>query len=337
MSLETFVARLPKVELHLHLEGAIPLDALFTLVQRHGGHPDAPDPATLAARFQFCSFDEFIDAWIWKNQFLRAAEDFQFVAREISLWLRRSHVVYAEAFFSPGDFQRHGLTVPEITEALDDGLRQGEAAGGARVRMIADLIRDYGPGPGLRFLEELHRCECPRLIGIGIGGTEVGNPPEAYAEIYRRARDLGYHLTAHAGETAGPESVRGALDALKVERIGHGLRAGEDPALLERLVAEAVPLEMCPVSNVCTASVPGLEHHPLARYLRAGACVTINTDDPGMFGTDMNREMVDTARALDLSREELVRLSRNAIDASWASPEEKTALHRGLDAALAAD
>lgn len=337
MSLEAFVARLPKVELHLHLEGAIPVDTLFTLVQRHGGHPDAPDPQALASRFQYCSFDEFIDAWIWKNQFLRTPEDFQFVAREICLWLRRSNVVYAEAFYSPGDFQRHGLTVPEITEALDDGLRQGEDAGGARVRMIADLIRDYGPGPGLRFLEEVHRCACPRLIGIGIGGTEASNPPEPYAEVYRRARDLGYRLTAHAGETAGPESVRGALDALRVERIGHGLRAGEDPALLERLVAEGVPLEMCPLSNVCTASVPGLEHHPLARYLRAGVRVTINTDDPGMFGTDMNREMVDTARALDLSREELVTLSRNAIDASWASAEEKASLHRGLDAALRAD
>lgn len=326
MTLEEFVAALPKVELHLHLEGSIPLDTLWRLVERHGGHPEAPDPEALRARFEYDDFDGFIRQWIWKNQFLRTPEDFQTVGRDVSLWLARSKVRYAEAFFSPGDFERHGLTIPAITEALDDGLRQGEETGGAQVRLIVDLIRDFGPEVGLKWLREVHRCSCPRVIGIGIGGSEHTCPPEPYAPVYDRARDLGYRVTAHAGEVAGADSVRGCLEVLGVERVGHGTRAGEDPTLVRWLAESGVPLEMCPTSNVCTGVVARLEEHPLASYLRSGVRVTINTDDPAMFHTDMNAEMVRTARALGLSRPELVDLCRHAVEGSWAPEEQKRLL-----------
>lgn len=315
------IRQLPKVELHLHLEGAVPAPAMMTLVERHGGHPEVPDLEALKRRFVYRDFPHFLATWDWKNQFIKTPDDFEHIARAVSLWLARYRVVYAEAFFSPGDFR---LRPAAILEALDSGLAAGQREGGTRVNLIVDLIRDLGPVRGGEILDELLGLDCPRLIGVGIGGSEHRFPPDPYAELFARARRRGLHLTAHAGEAAGPESVAGALDRLGVERIGHGVRAIEDPFLVERLASQGIALEVCPTSNLRTGLYSDLAEHPALELLRAGVRVTINTDDPAMFGTDMNAELLGLAETFDLGPEDLVGLQQNARQAAFRCPDTLT-------------
>lgn len=311
---------MPKVELHLHLEGAIPLPALWELVCKYGGAADLGSVSDLEERFAYRDFGHFIETWVWKNGFLREYADFEHIAQAVAESLRSQHIEYAEAFYSPADFFRHGLTAPELTAAIRTGLDRVE---GVEVMLIADLIRDFGPGPGVRTLEELADVRDLGLIGIGIGGSEGPFPPEPWAPVYERARELDLHTTAHAGEAAGADSVRGALDALRVQRIGHGTRAVEDPALVERLAAEGVALECCPTSNVRTGVIDTVGGHPLRQLMEAGVVCTINTDDPAMFQTSMSQEFAALQADLAFSDDEIFELTRNAVRASWMTPDEK--------------
>ena len=237
--------RVPKVELHLHLEGAIPLDALWTLVQKYGGDPAVPDLAALQRRFVFRDFPHFIDTWVWKNAFLREYEDFTFIAEAVAHDLARQNIRYVEAFFSPPDFFRHGLKTQELAAAIRRGLQRAPEI---EVALIPDLVRDFGPERAAITLAEVNEVRALGVIGIGIGGSEQAFPPEPFAGVYAQARRLGLHTTAHAGEAAGAQSVWGAIRDLHVERIGHGTRADEDERLLDYLAAERIPLEMCPLS-----------------------------------------------------------------------------------------
>ena len=215
----------PKVELHLHLEGAIPHDALFSLIQKYGGDPAVRRPADIAARFRFRDFPHFIAMWIWKNGFLRAYEDFTLIAEAMAHELVAENVKYAEVFFSPARFQ--GLAPAPLTKAIRDGLDRVPAV---EVALIPDLVRDLGPEQAMAMLDPV--AEVAReagIVGIGMGGSEHAYPPEPFAAAFARARALGLRTTVHAGEAAGADSIRGALDALQAERIGHGLRAEEDP------------------------------------------------------------------------------------------------------------
>lgn len=324
MSTESWFERLPKLELHLHLEGAIPHPALWELIRKYGGDPSVPSLEALEQRFRYRDFAHFIETWVWKNGFLREYDDFRFIAEAVARDLAQQKILYAEMFYSPGDFARHGLRAPGITEAVRSGLSQVSEI---RVALVADLVRDFGPERGARVLAEIADVKELGVVGIGIGGSEAEFPPEAFADVYEDARRAGYRTSAHAGEAAGPESIRGALDALRVDRIGHGTRAYEDPALLDVLAERQIPLEMCPLSNVRTAVVPSLGAHPLRRYLEHGLLVTVNTDDPKMFGNSLAEELHLLCDELGCSREQVRALTLNAIRASWLSEEDKRALH----------
>ena len=203
-----YFRRLPKVELHLHLEGAIPLPALWTLVQKYGGHPEVPTMAALEARFRYRDFPHFIEVWVWKNQFLREYDDFTFIAEEVARDLTAQNVLYAEVFYSPGDFRKQGLTPQRITEAIRRGLEQVPEI---TIALVTDLIRDHGPEQGMITLEAT--VEVRRdlgVVGVGIGGSEHEFPPEPFLPVYERARSAGFRTSAHAGEAAGPASVWGA-------------------------------------------------------------------------------------------------------------------------------
>lgn len=316
--------RVPKVELHLHLEGAIPHDALWELVKKYGGDAEVPNLGALESKFAYRDFPHFLETWHWKNRFLRDYEDFTFIAEAVARDLARQNVRYVEAFYSPADFAAHGLTTQRLTEAIRAGLdRVDEVERTApRIALVADLVRDYGPAKAAITLAEVHEVRNLGVIGVGIGGSEHDFPPELFAAVFEAARGLGLHTSAHAGEAAGAASVWGAVRALRVDRIGHGTRAEEDEALLDHLAETRTPIEMCPISNVRTGVVESIDQHPIRRYFERGIMVTVNTDDPKMFGNSLAEEYRLLEERLGFSRDDVRRVILDGIRASWL-PEER--------------
>ena len=321
--IQSWYDRVPKLELHLHLEGAIPLPVLWELVQKYGGGLLLPDLAALQRKFEYKDFSHFIDTWIWKNQFLREYEDFTLFAEAVARDLANQNIRYAEAFYSPSDFFRRGLSLQRLTEAIRIGLRRVTEI---EIALIVDVVRDDGPEKALTTLAKANELRDLGVIGIGMGGSEQLFPPEPYEKVYAEARRLGLHTTAHAGEAAGPESVWGAIHALQIERIGHGVRAVEDEKLLDALACSQLPLELCPLSNVCTGVVKSIDEHPVRKLFERGLFITINSDDPKMFGNSLAQEYRLLEERLGFSRPELRTLILNAITASWLPPAKKSEL-----------
>jgi len=320
MATPTWYERVPKVELHLHLEGAIPQEALWQLMQKYGGDPAVPNLEALQRKFQYRDFPHFIETWVWKNRFLREYEDFTLIAEAVAKNLVRQNVKYAEMFYTPSDFFRHGLEVQKLTAAIRTGLgrvKQIETA------LILDFCRDRGAENADRNLDAVNKVKQLGVIGVGIGGSEQNYPPEPFAGVYEKARQLGFHTGAHAGEAAGPESIWGAIRSLKVERIGHGTRAIEDETLVRYLAEKQIPLECCPLSNVRTGVVKSIETHPVKKFFDAGLLVTVNTDDPAMFGNSLAEEYQLLEERLGFSRDEVRTLILNGIEASWLAEKRK--------------
>jgi adenosine deaminase len=316
--------QIPKVELHLHLEGAIPHEALWELACKYGGDPEVPDIDALLRRFEYRDFPHFIETWIWKNGFIREYDDFTLIAEAVARDLLGQNILYVEAYFSPRDFARHGLESQGIAGAIRRGLSRVPEV---EVMLIPDLIRDFGPENAARTLAELAEVRDEAgIIGIGIGGSEQSFPPEPFAPVYEEARRLGLRTTAHAGEVAGAESIWGALRTLGVDRIGHGTRAYEDPALLDYLAKRRVPVEMCPISNVKTRVVPSIEQHPIRRYFDHGILVTVNTDDPKMFGNSLAEEYAALVDHLGFTHDDIRTLILNGIESSWMDETRKGAM-----------
>lgn len=327
------IRALPKVEIHLHLEGAIPLPALWELVEKYDGASELGDITGLEEKFRYRDFPHFLETWMWKNGYIREYDDFTFVASAVAADLARQNVRYVEAFHSPGDFNViHGLDVARITEAVRRGLDEHRDA--VEVRLIADLTRDFGPERGRVWLDAVTGGDPTHVIGIGIGGSEHDHPPDAYEHVYEDARARGLRTTAHAGEAAGADSIWGALRTLKVDRIGHGTRAVEDPALVSFLKENRVPIEMCPISNVRTGVVDRIEDHPIRSFFDEGLLVSVNTDDPKMFDTSLEAEYLALVNELGFTLADVERLIANAIDSTWADEETKTRLKSELARAV---
>jgi adenosine deaminase len=281
-----------------------------------------PSLDSLPGYFTYRDFPEFIDKWLWKQSFLREAADFELVGAAVAAELARQRIIYAEAFYSPADVRDNGLSTQEVSLALRRGL---SSVPDIEVALIVDLVRDQGPVGAGRTLEEAAEVAAEAgVIGIGIGGSEQLFPPEPFAPVYRRARALGLHTTAHAGEVAGPESVWGAIRALGVERIDHGLRAVEDAALVAYLADRRLPVTSCSGSNVATGAVASLERHPIRRFLDAGVLVSVSTDDPAMFGLSMAGELAALQSRLAFTDDEVRQLALNAVDSSWL-PDDRRA------------
>jgi adenosine deaminase len=311
---------LPKVELHVHLEGAIPLPALLELIRKYDGDLSVSDISALEKRFEYRDFRQFIETWTWKNQFLLEYEDFTHVAELTARDFAAQNIRYAEVFFSPSLFLRQGLQVQEITRAIRKGL---DRVPGIKIALIADLVRDYGPKSEMATLSKLSEVMDLGVIGIGIGGSELEFPPEPFEPVFREARRAGFHTNAHAGEAAGAQSIWGAVRSLHIERIGHCTRAYEDPKLRDFLLDKRIPLEMCPVSNVRTGVVKSLNEHPIRSYYEQGLIVTVNTDDPKMFGTCLADEYRLLVEECCFSMHDICSLILFGIQSSWLTDDQK--------------
>ncbi len=321
--IDSWYHQIPKVELHLHLEGAIPTGALWQLIQKYGGDPAVPNYGALNSRFEYLNFTHFLETWIWKNGYLREYEDFTLISEAVAKDLASQNIHYAEAFFSPIDFARHGLETQKLAEAIRKGLNRVRDI---QVNLVADLVRSTPLDRAARTLAELSQVQDLGIIGVGIGGSEGEFPPEPFADIYAQARDFGFKTSAHAGEGAGADSIWGAIRQLKVDRIGHGTRAYEDENLINYLAETRIPLEMCPISNVKTAVVASLESHPIRMYYDRGIFVTVSTDDPKMFGNSLADEYKLLETKLGFSRDDIRGLITNSIEASWLTDERKSEL-----------
>ncbi|MCK4308425.1 MAG: adenosine deaminase [Candidatus Atribacteria bacterium] len=324
-SLEQFILEIPKVELHLHLEGAIPLPTLLDFIQKRGKDNSIKNLEDLKKCLVFSNFIQFIKVWLWKNRFITEYEDFEELAYQVLQSLSQQNVKYVEAFYSPRDFtfRNKKLSASGITESLIKGKKRAFDDFGIRSELIVDIERDYGPRMGMGLIKELSGYLGRGLIGIGLGGSEKLFPAGLFTKVYQEARDRGFRLTAHAGEAAGAKSIWAALNELGAERIGHGLRAYEDPRLIDYLKERQIPLEVCVVSNIKTQVCKSFKEHPVRNYFKDGLMVTINSDDPTMFDTSITNEYLVLIQKFGFSLEEIKQISLNSIEACFMLDKEK--------------
>jgi adenosine deaminase len=315
----SWLARLPKVELHLHVEGAMPRPALWQLITKYGGDETVRTLDDLERKFVQTPF---FQSWDWVCSFLREPDDFTLLGREVARDLARQNIRYVEAFFSPTVFRRR-MTPQPVAEALRKGLDEVRSV---EVRLVADLGRNLGPEGAMRTLEQVADVRGSGIIGVGLGGYEPQYAHELFQAVYERARGFGFRTTAHAGETAGPPSVWGAIRALRVDRIGHAVRAIEDPELVRYLAEQRIPLELCLTGNVRGGLVDSFSSHPVRRYFDLGIPLSLNTDDPLFFGNSLVDEFVAVQQFHGFSRDEVRSLIVSAIESSWLSADGKARL-----------
>ncbi len=287
--------RYPKIELHVHLEGTVRPETLLEIARRNGYALPCTTVEELLALYEFRDFAHFIEVWKLTTSALQHADDFRQVLVDYAAEAAAHGAVYLEAIFAPGLWR--GLDSDEIFGGSCDGIQEARELHGVEVRLTPDIPRVYSLDEALEIVRYAVKYRDRGVVGIGLGGPEAENPPEPYAPAFEFARSEGLGSVPHAGEHAGPASVRGALEALGADRLRHGIRAVEDPGLVRELAAREIVLDVCPISNVCTKAVTSLEQHPLPQLVAAGVRCSVSTDDPAMFGTDLSREY-ETAASL---------------------------------------
>ncbi|MGI8310355.1 adenosine deaminase [Saccharopolyspora hattusasensis] len=331
-SLEDFIAALPKVELHVHLEGSLQPETLLTLADSHQLSDLQRSLEEIRSWYEFRDFPHFLEVYRHAVQVLRDAEDFALLAAETIRSLARQNVHYAEVNFSLCDHLERGIPAEVVFAGLEQGRTQVEAEHDITIRWVPDFPGDFGVAAGERTLDAVLTHGPASVLGFSIGGLEVDREP--FADLFTRARAAGLRSLPHAGETEGPDRVWSAIHALGADRIGHGIGSMRDPALVDYLREQQLPLDVSPTSNLCTRSVASLEEHPLPRMLEKGLLVTLNSDDPPMFGTDLTGEY-RTASRMGLGPAALAQLARNGVQASFLEPARKTALVAEIDATAA--
>lgn len=326
-----FVRRLPKAELHLHLEGTISPGTLVELSRRHDAEPLRLDQAR--GLYQYTDFFGFLMAFKAVTERLRTPADYELITYKMLEQLAAQGVVHAEAYIAVGLVYYWGRGEFEpIFAAVEQAREKAEKDFGISLYWIFDAVRHFGVEPAVRVFRkgaEMRR-EYPSIVGIGIGGDERNGAAELFRDAYSEARDAGLRLTVHAGEAVGPESIWGALN-IGAERLGHALTAVHDPELMHLLSERQVPLEICVTSNVRTGCCPRLEDHPVRRYFDEGLMVTLNSDDPTMFGSDLAGEYLLAHNDFGFTEEHLRELASNSIEASFLPPEQKVRWLRQIE------
>ncbi|MCY7396011.1 MAG: adenosine deaminase [Nocardioides sp.] len=320
--LSAFIAGLPKAELHVHHIGSASTRIVAELAERHRGTTSVPsDPEQLARFFAFRDFAHFIEVYLAVVDLVREPEDIRYLTYEIAREMTGQNIRYAELTCTPYTSVqpfRDTMTIEGYTEALEAARVDAEADFGLVLRWIYDIPGEAGLSGADATLDFALRHRTDALVGFGLGGPEIGVPRPQFRAHFDTARAAGLHSVPHAGETTGPETVWDSVRLLGAERIGHGTSSAQDPELLAHLAQAGIALEVCPSSNIATRSVATLDEHPLAAFRDAGVIVTINSDDPPMFGTTLNREYEIAAGLLDLGPAGVADLARAAVDVSFA-------------------
>ena len=331
--LTSFIAGLPKAELHVHHVGSASPRIVAELAARHEGRSPVPaDPAALADYFAFTDFGHFIEVYLTVVDLIRDDQDVRTLTYEVGRELARQQVRYAELTVTPYSSVKRGIPAPAFCAAIEDARKGAAADFGIELRWCFDI-----PGEaGLPAAEQTLRIALDQrpdgLISFGLGGPEVGVPRPQFKPYFDQARAAGLHSVPHAGETTGPETIWDAVRELGAERIGHGISAARDPRLMSHLAEHGITLEVCPTSNVRTRAVPAIEDHPLPTLVAAGVPVTINSDDPPMFGTTIEQEYAVAARLLDLDADGVAGLARAAVTASFLPAAGQAKLLAEIDA-----
>jgi adenosine deaminase/aminodeoxyfutalosine deaminase len=337
---DEFVLALPKAELHLHLEGTVDPPTLSELSRRHpiplsttnnryrnieeSGRVFTEDEAR--ALYQYRDFTGFLLAFKAVTERLRTADDYELVTYRMMQKLHAQNVLHAEVYISAGVVHWRGQEFAPLLEGAERGRQRGERDFGVSLYWILDAVRHFGVDEARRVIDEAIRLKNRNVIAIGIGGDERRAGPEQFRHVYEHAAGHGLRLTVHAGETVGPESIWGALRELKSDRIGHGLRAIDDPQLVSYLAEKQVPVEICITSNVVTGCCAAIAEHPVRRLFDAGVCIVLNTDDPDMFHTTLVNEYQLARDVFGFTEFELRQLARNSFLASFLPEDRKREL-----------
>ncbi len=332
--LPALLRAMPKAELHLHIEGSLEPELIFSLAQRNGVALPYPSVEALRKAYAFTDLQSFLDVYYAGASVLLKAEDFFDMAWAYLQRAAADNVLHAEIFFDPQTHTARGVPITTVIQGLEHACRRAHQELGISAKLILCFLRHLSEEEALATFDEAlpHR---QHFIGIGLDSSERGHPPEKFARVFAKARAAGLHVVAHAGEEGPPEYIRSALDVLKVERIDHGVRSAEDPLLVQRLAREGMPLTVCPLSNVKLCVFRTMAEHNLPALLAAGLKATINSDDPAYFGGYVNQNFVETFAALpQLGAREAYQLARNSFEASFVDAGTKSHWMNQLDLAF---
>ncbi|MFZ5521415.1 MAG: adenosine deaminase [Pseudomonadota bacterium] len=334
--LPALLAAMPKAELHMHIEGSLEPELIFELARRNGVSLSYPSVEALRAAYAFTDLQSFLDIYYAGASVLLTEQDFEDMAWAYFQRAAADNVVHAELFFDPQTHTERGVPIGVVINGLTRGIRRARQEVGVSAALILCFLRHLSEEDAFATLEAALPWR-EHFIGVGLDSSEVGHPPEKFARVFARCRELGLHVVAHAGEEGPPAYVWSALDVLKVERIDHGVRSLEDPTLVERLRQDGMALTVCPLSNVKLCVFPDMAQHNLVRLLRAGLKATINSDDPAYFGGYMNANFAAAFQALpELGPAEAYTLARNSLEASFVDAAQRDSWIEQLDAVFRA-
>jgi adenine deaminase len=331
---DTLIKRLPKCELHIHIEGSLEPELMFALARRNGIRLPYPSVEALRQAYQFRNLQDFLDIYYQGMSVLITEQDFYDLAFAYLERARADNVRHVEMFFDPQGHTSRGIAFATVVGGLHRAIIDAERALGVRASLIMCFLRHLDEADAERTLDSALAFK-DRIVGVGLDSSEAGNPPSKFKHVFGRAREAGFFLSAHAGEEGPPSYVWEALDVLGVARIDHGIRSMEDQALVARLAREGVPLTVCPLSNLRLRVVDDLAHHPLRRMLDRGLVATVNSDDPAYFGGYVNQNYHAVSDALRLGRDEIAAIVRNGIRASLMTLPEKDKALAETDRVLA--
>ena len=325
---------MPKAELHIHIEGSLEPELIFALAQRNGLSLPYSSVAELRDAYAFTNLQSFLDIYYAGASVLITSQDFYDMAHAYFVKAAADNVVHAELFFDPQTHTARGVSIDTVINGLYRACVDAETELGVSASLIMCFLRHLSEKEAFETLEQAlpHRA---KIIGIGLDSGEVGNPPEKFARVFARCRELGFHLVAHAGEEGPPAYVWTALDVLKVERVDHGVQSSKDAALMHRLATDRIALTVCPLSNLKLCVFPDLASHNLKHLLDAGLAATVNSDDPAYFGGYMNDNFTQTFAATGLQAEHAYTLARNSFEASFIEASAKRRYVDQLDACFA--
>jgi aminodeoxyfutalosine deaminase len=331
-----YIADLPKTELHVHMQGAASVATVLGLSRRYPEVGLPQDESGMREFYRFTDFANFIAVYVAVAQLVRTADDVYDLAVGLGRDLAAVNVRYAEATVTADSHLAVGIEPDALSDALTRGRADVAARYGVDLAWVFDIDGEFGLPSGERLLSWCTSFLPDGSVGFGLGGPETDVPRAEFADLFRRARDLGLHSVPHAGETVGPTEIWSSIELLGAERIGHGISAADDPALMSALAERGIPLEICPTSNICTGAVPSLEAHPFPVLRGAGVRVTLSTDDPGMFSTDLNREYAIAHEVFGLDTSELTELARESVRSSFAADVRKSSILAEIDSYEAA-